>query len=426
MTELKDTAARPERVFLVGVRTDDIDRDEAESLLRELGGLAKSLGLEPCGSLMAKVRERHAGYFLGSGKVEEIIAAAKADDADSIVFDHPLSPGQQRNWEKDSGLSVYDRHELIIRIFASRARTREASLQVELAQLKYALPRLAHSHGDLMRQRGGRYGNKGSGEQQLELDRREIEKRIADIRDELESLRKSRAVQKKKRERISLPRAAVVGYTNVGKSSLLNAITKATVLAEDKLFATLDPTTRRIAFKSGGTLLVTDTVGFVRNLPHGLVEAFKSTLEEAADADILIHVVDASDPEFESRFATTTKVLAEIGAAGKPTLVAFNKVDLVADRAPLLEAAGRFPGSVIVSVRTGEGLPELLRLAEVLLTADSPETTVRIPDSDYAFVALARREASVIRESREDDASVLVVRIPERLRSRFAPFVVSG
>ncbi len=426
MTETKETAARPEQVFLVGVKDENVRQTEAASLLRELEGLAKSLGLEVRGTLMANLREKHAGYLLGSGKVEEIIAAAKAAEADSIVFDHPLSPVQQRNWEKQADLSVYDRHELILRIFAARAKTKEAALQVELAQLRYALPRLAHSREDLMRQRGGRYGTKGSGEQQIELDRREIEKRIADIRDELESVRKSRAVQKRQRERAAVPRAAVVGYTNAGKSSLLNAITNASVLAENKLFATLDPTTRRIAFKSGGSVLVTDTVGFVRNLPHGLVEAFKSTLEEAADADVLIHVVDGSDPEFEAHMETTTKVLTEIGAGGKPTLVAFNKIDVVDDRGTMLAASIKHEGSLLVSVKTGEGMPTLVEAVEKLLTSKAPELKVRIPDAEYALVALARRETMIVEEGREDDATLLTLRVPDRLVKRFAPYEVKA
>jgi GTP-binding protein HflX len=434
MTELQETAARPERAFLVGIQSDAVSKTEAESLLVELGGLAATLGLEVAGSIVARVRERNAATLLGSGKAEEIAAAAKAEDADSIVFDQPISPVQQRNWEALSGLKVYDRSELIIRIFASRARTREAALQVELAQLQYALPRLAHSYADLSRQRGGRYGTKGSGEQKIELDRREIEKRVHEIKEELKTVRKSRETQRKRREKAAVPRAAIVGYTNAGKSSLLNALARADVLAEDKLFATLDPTTRRLALSAGGSLLLTDTVGFVRNLPHHLVEAFKATLEEAAQADLIVIVADASDPELERHMATTDKVLSDLGAgpasegasdgeAPAPRILALNKMDLVGEETAALAAfRARYPGAIPISVKTGEGLPELRAAIEAGLTAGSPELEVRIPDAEYGMVALLRREAAILAESREDDATVLRVRLPERLASKFEKY----
>jgi GTP-binding protein HflX len=418
MAELKDTAIRAERAFLVGVQTDTIPKGEAESLLRELGGLATSLGLEVAGSMPVKVRERTAALFLGTGKADEVVAAAKAENADSIVFDHPLTPVQQRNWEKLADLKVYDRSELIIKIFASRALTKEAALQVELAQLQFSLPRLAHSYEALSRQRGGRYGTKGSGEQKIELDRRAIEKRIHDIEEELKVVRKSREVQRKRRERLDVPRAAVVGYTNAGKSSLLNALTRASVLVEDKLFATLDPTTRRLGLSKGGSLLLTDTVGFVRNLPHGLVEAFKATLEEAAAADLLVHVVDASDPEAELHMKTTDKVLAEIGAGEVPRILAVNKVDLL-DPAMRDALSTRFPGARIVSVKTGEGIPELLSAIEEGLTANAGVLRVRIPDADYGLVALLRREAQIMDEERDDEGTTLSCRVPDRLVSKF-------
>jgi len=423
MAELKDTATRAERAFLVGVQTDTISKGEAESLLKELGGLATSLGLEIAGNMPVKVRERTAALFLGTGKADEVVAAARAENADSIVFDHPLTPVQQRNWEKLADLKVYDRSELIIKIFASRALTKEAALQVELAQLQFSLPRLAHSYEALSRQRGGRYGTKGSGEQKIELDRRAIEKRIHDIEEELKVVRKSREVQRKRRERLDVPRAAVVGYTNAGKSSLLNALTRASVLVEDKLFATLDPTTRRLGLSKGGSLLLTDTVGFVRNLPHGLVEAFKATLEEAAAADLLVHVVDASDPEAELHMKTTDKVLAEIGAGEVPRILAVNKVDLL-DPAMREALSTRFPGARIVSVKTGEGIPELLSAIEEGLTANADVLRVRIPDADYGLVALLRREAQIIDEERDDEGTTLSCRVPDRLVSKFDKYKV--
>jgi GTPase len=424
MQEMTDTAKRPERAFLVGVQTDKIPKAEAESLLSELAGLASSLSLEVAGRSFVRLRERSAALLLGSGKADEIVAAAKAEGADSIVFDHTISPTQQRNWEELSGLKAYDRNELIIRIFASRARTKEATLQVELAQLEYALPRLAHSYESLSRQRGGRYGTKGSGEQKIELDRREIERRIHEIKEELKELRKSRGVQRSRREKAALPRAAIVGYTNAGKSSLLNALAAADVAAEDRLFATLDPTTRRMSLRGGGSLLLTDTVGFVRNLPHHLVEAFKATLEEAADADLLVEVVDASDPEADAQMAATSEVLREIGAGERPRILALNKCDLVLEAAALEGWKSRHPDAVLCSARTGAGLPELAATVEEMLTAASGEMRLRIPDAEYASVALLHREASILEESHDGEATILLARVPQRLVSRFERFAV--
>jgi GTP-binding protein HflX len=426
MAEPTDTAKRPERAYLVGVQTDKIPKAEAASLLSELAGLASSLALDVAGQSLVKLRERNAALLLGTGKADEIVAAAKAEDADSILFDHPLSPTQQRNWEELSGLKAYDRNELIIRIFASRARTKEAALQVELAELEYSLPRLAHSYDALSRQRGGRYGTKGSGEQKIELDRREIEHRIHDIKEELKEVRRSRDVQRSRREKASVPRAAIVGYTNAGKSSLLNALASADVLAKDQLFATLDPTTRRMSLRRGGSLLLTDTVGFVRNLPHHLVEAFKATLEEAAEADLLVEVVDASDPEADVHMAATDKVLREIGAGDVPRVLALNKVDLVADEAFIEGWRSRRPDAVLCSVKTGSGLPELQAAVEERLTASSGELLLRIPDAEYALVALLHREASILEEGREDDATIIRARVPERLVSRFERLKVEG
>jgi len=424
MTELKDTAVRPERTYLVGVQTEEIAKAEAESLLDELGGLAKSLGAEVVGRSLVRVRERNPALFLGSGKADEIVAAAKASEADSILFDHPLTPTQQRNWEKLADLKAYDRSELIIRIFAARAHTREAALQVELAQLEYSLPRLTHSYEALSRQRGGRYGTKGSGEQKLELDRREIERRIHEIKEELKDVRRSRDVQRRRREKISLPRAAIVGYTNAGKSSLLNALTRANVLVEDKLFATLDPTTRRIAFKKGGGLLLTDTVGFVRNLPHGLVEAFKATLEEAAGAELLVHVVDASDSEADRHMETTERVLHEIGAGEVPRILVLNKTDLVPQEHFLVAWRARHPDAVLTSAKSGEGLIELLEAIERGLTAAAPLVDLRVPDAEYSLVALLHREATIVEERHDEDATLLRCRIPERLGARFEKYRV--
>lgn len=417
MNEYFDPRPKAERALLVGIEIDAVKKEEALSLLNELGNLAKTLGLEVADSISVKLREKTASLLVGTGKADEITAIAKSENVDSIVFDHALTPSQQRNWEELSGKKVYDRAELIIKIFSSRALTKEASLQVELARLEYSLPRLAHSYGDLSRQRGGRYGTKGSGEQKIELDRRSIERRLHEIKEELKDVRKSRDVQRKRRERIDLPRAALVGYTNTGKSSLHNALTAANVLAEDKLFATLDPTTRKLILKSGATLLMTDTVGFVRNLPHNLVEAFKATLEEAAGADLLIHVADASDPEVEIQMATTEKVLSEIGAGEVPRILVLNKID-IAQQDVLDQWMRLHPEGLPVSAKTGQGLENLTALVENKLTSEMEELVLAIPHSDYALIPLLHREGSVIEEKTEDECTIVRCRIPRRLETK--------
>lgn len=423
MNEYFDPRLKAERSFLVGVETEKVRKEEAASLLRELGGLAESLGLEIAGSMQVKLREKTASLLLGTGKSDEVAAAAKAEGADSIVFDHALTPIQQRNWETLSGLKVYDRSELIIKIFSSRALTKEASLQVELARLEYSLPRLAHSYEDLSRQRGGRYGTKGSGEQKIELDRRAIERRIHEIKEELKDVRKSRDVQRKRREKIALPRAAIVGYTNAGKSSLLNALTAAQVAAEDKLFATLDPTTRKLILASGATLLVTDTVGFVRNLPHGLVEAFKATLEEASTSDLLIHVADASDPEVEAHMKTTEKVLDEIGSGSLPRLLVLNKVDLATEETRTHWSV-LHPEGIEISAKTGFGLDRLAKEIEKALTSSMEELLLMVPHDQYALVSLLHREGSVTEELPGEEGTRLRCRVPAKLLEKVKAYAI--
>jgi GTP-binding protein HflX len=281
-----------------------------------------------------------------------------------LVFDWNPSPSQQRNWEELAGIPAVDRQELIIRIFASRAATREAELQVKLAELSYFLPRLTHKYIDLSRQRGGRYGTRGAGETRLETDRRIIEQRINKLEKELEEVKKQRRLQRRQRERQGLPVCAIVGYTNAGKSSLLNVLTGADVPVEDKLFATLDATTRRFENGNGNAILLTDTVGFIRQLPHSLVNAFRSTLEEATLSDLLVHVLDASEPDVESFYQTTLSVLEELaqntarGDAAIPAITGLNKIDRL--EAPQLEALqAKFPESIAVSAKEGTGLDEL-------------------------------------------------------------------
>jgi GTP-binding protein HflX len=370
MQKIYETEEKPKRALLVSILGNSAaarrDKAEAESLGRELRGLAESLELEIAAHETVHVRDRQPKFGMGSGKAAELAEKAAQIEADCLVFDWNPSPSQQRNWEDLAGIPVVDRQELIIRIFAGRAATREAELQVKLAELSYFLPRLSHKYIDLSRQRGGRYGTRGSGETRLETDRRKVEQQIQKLEKELEVVRKQRQVQRRQRERQGLPVCAIVGYTNAGKSSLLNALTGAGVLVEDKLFATLDATTRRFESEAGLPALLTDTVGFIRQLPHSLINAFRSTLEEATLANLLIHVLDASEPDVESFCKTTLSVLGELGAAEIPTITVLNKIDRLAEGGRTADAAlrieellVRFPESIAISVKDGTGLEEL-------------------------------------------------------------------
>ena len=329
----------------MGSRRRTCPPGEGEELLAELTELVENLGLSVVRATLVKLRSPSPALFLGKGKAEELVAAAKADGAEVIVFDSALSPAQQRNWEEIAGIAVIDRQEVILEVFADRAHTREAVLQVALARMEYSLPRLTRAWTHLSRQRGrGAMG--GEGETQLEQDRRVVRDRIAHLKEELAAVVRHRGVQRTRRVRVPLPTASIVGYTNAGKSSLLNRLTGSHVLVEDKLFATLDPTTRQLVLPGNQKLLLTDTVGFIRRLPHGLVEAFKATLEEVLVADFLIHVVDITSPHFEKHRATTLSVLAELGAGNKPALNVFNKVDL-ADEGEIRAARQAVPDALL-------------------------------------------------------------------------------
>ncbi|MEW5814613.1 MAG: GTPase HflX, partial [Spirochaetota bacterium] len=306
--------------FLVGVHYNGTEVQLAENLLYELASLTRNIGLQITGSILVRLNVITPRYLLGTGKTQEIISLAKEHNADCIIIDAELTPSQQRNWEKLSGLCAIDRHEVILEIFAAHASTREAVLQVGLARMEYSLPRLKRAWTHLSRQRGGLRGTRGEGEAQLEVDRRIVLRKIDRMKKELAKVHLQRALRRKQREKFDLPTASFVGYTNAGKSSLLNRLSDSKVLVEDKLFATLDPTTRRIELDNGQNLLLTDTVGFIRKLPHDLIDAFKSTLEEVVLSDFLILVLDASSPEITEHYTTTMAVLRELEAADKPII----------------------------------------------------------------------------------------------------------
>jgi GTP-binding protein HflX len=381
MREIHETQEPAKKAFLIGVWDEKTGKAEAISLARELRGLSESLGLVVAGEDLVHLREHSAKFGMGSGKAAEIAERCAEAGADCLVFDCDLGPSQQRNWEELTGISCLDRHELIIEIFAGRAQTREAALQVELARLSFSLPRLSHKYIDLARQRGGHYGAKGSGETKLETDRRLVMRNIAKLQTEIEQVRKQRAVQRKRREKGALPVCALVGYTNAGKSSLLNALTGADALVENKLFATLDTTSRRLEIPGdsarANAVLLVDTVGFIRRLPHALIDAFRATMEEVALADMLVLVLDASDPDVMRHFETTLAVLADLGASDSPMIIAFNKIDRVlAEQESLLQEALRShleaetpsdsPLPVFISVAQRRGLDILMeRIADL-------------------------------------------------------------
>lgn len=424
LIDLNAEAAEKRRAMLVGIRRPDVSATETEGLLDELAELAKNLEIDVVGREVVLLREPSAHYYVGAGKFSEIVATARALDADCIIFDDELSPAQQRNWESESGLDIVNRQEVILDIFAARAQTREAVLQVELARLEYSLPRLRKAWSHLDRQRGGGITQRGGGESQLELDRRFIGARIAKLRDELERVRVVRGTQRKRRMRVPVPTAAVVGYTNAGKSSLINALAKSSLLAQDKLFATLDPTTRRLVLPDSSELLLTDTVGFVRKLPHRFVEAFKSTLEEAVVSDFLLHVVDSSSPDAAEHIKTTSSVLRELGADSKKIIVVMNKIDALPDDVSARSLSLQFPDAVWVSAKTGEGLGGLLSKMEEAIAGASKSVRLLVPHSEYRAVAELYASGSVLSRRDVDDGAEISARIPLRKLPLFEKWIL--
>ena len=431
--EIREKPEMVERALLVGLGMPGDSRRERTALLAELEDLVSNLGIGIVGTMLEFTREIQAKYLCGIGKAEEIRARVEELNADCLIFDNLLSPSQQREWEKLANVTVIDREEVILDIFAKRARTREAVMQVDLARMQYALPRMTGMWKHLDRQRGGSGGGKGGGaaargegEKQIEVDRRLARERIEAIRDELELVRRQRGTQRKERTRQGIPTAAIVGYTNAGKSSLLNLITGAGVLAQNILFATLDTTSRKIELPDGQPLVLTDTVGFIRNLPHRLVEAFKSTLEEAVLADFLIQVVDASDEDALRHYETTCEVLASLGAEDKPMVVVWNKCDLIPEdvREVTLQALSAKLNcpSLSMSVLENQGVEALLASCVEMLSHRVERQTYRIPLAESRIIAIMHRDGKVLNTEYEGNDAIVEAILPKEFAARIANY----
>lgn len=410
-----------ERIVLVGVTMPPTTTDETDASLDELAQLVDTAGAD----VLDRVHQRRAApdpaTFVGRGKADEIKDLSVAVDSDSVVFDDELSPAQQGNLEKILGRSALDRTAVILDIFAQNASSTEGKAQVELAQLKYRLPRL-RGRGRALSQQGGGIGTRGPGETQLEVDRRRLVRRVHKLEDELRKLRKNRATQSKARKRTSNRAVALVGYTNAGKSTVLNRLTDAGVVTEDRLFATLDATTRRLQLPGGELVFLTDTVGFVRKLPTEIVEAFKSTLDVVIDADLLVHVVDASAPDPRGNMEAVRRTLRDIGAEDVPELVVFNKIDLNPDIDALMS---RYPGSVAASAETGDGTDRLLEALSDRLRSMTELVELAVPYDRGDILARIHREGQVLTEVADESGVRVRARLDPDSKGRLIEFVMA-
>lgn len=405
--ELYELKEEQERVVLVGVQTQD--GDDTEESLKELEELVKTAGAVSVGTVIQSREAIHPGYYVGTGKLEEIRMAADAYHATGIVCDDELSPSQMNNLERELGLKIMDRTVVILDIFAARANTSEGKIQVELAQLRYRAARLT-GLGTSMSRLGGGIGTRGPGEKKLEMDRRLIKARISQLKKELEQVKRHRELLKEGRKRENIKTAAIVGYTNAGKSTLLNTLTDACVLEEDKLFATLDPTTRVLELPGKQKIYLTDTVGFIRKLPHHLIEAFKSTLEEAKYADFIIHVVDASNPQMEEQMYVVYETLQELGVQDKKMVTLFNKQDKLTDEGIFRDFKADYV--IKTAVKTGQGLEELKKVLEKLLTEDQIYIERVLDYQEAGQVQLIRKYGQLISEEYTEAGIEIKARVP--------------
>ncbi|MDG4823736.1 GTPase HflX [Asanoa sp. WMMD1127] len=430
ITEVEYRQLRLERVVLVGVWTEGTATD-ADNSLMELAALAETAGSQVLEGLIQRRGRPDPATFVGRGKVDELRDVVISTGADTVICDGELSPSQLRNLEQRVKVKVVDRTALILDIFAQHAKSKEGKAQVELAQLEYLLPRLRGWGETLSRQTGGSgrgggagggVGLRGPGETKLETDRRRINHRIARLRREIKGMRTVRATKRARRNRNGIPAVTIAGYTNAGKSSLLNRLTGAGVLVEDALFATLDPTTRRARAADGRIYTLSDTVGFVRHLPHQIVEAFRSTLEEVAEADLVVHVVDGAHPDPEEQVRAVREVLAEVGADSVPELLVVNKIDS-ADEETLLRLKRSWPDAVFVSARSGRGIDDLRTTIEAHLPRPAVELRVVVPYDRGELVARLHRRAKVLSTAHIPEGTALHVRVDQALAAELAPYL---
>lgn len=414
---------KAETAMIVGIQHYKNDVAEIEDHLDELEQLVNNIEIDVVNKNIVKLRKITAKYYIGKGKAEELRDTCKRLQIEILVFDEVLSPSQQKNLDKLIGITVIDRQEVILDIFSKRARTKEAKLQIELARAEYNLPRLKRMWTHLSRQKGGGVTQRGTGEKQIEVDRRLVGDRITRLKEELEQVKKHRNVQRKKRQQIPLPNAAIVGYTNAGKSSLINSLTDSHIKVEDKLFATLDPTTRKLTLPDNQILLLTDTVGFIRKLPHQLVESFKATLEEATMADFLVHVVDVSCEHSIENYETTMEVLKELGCEGKKIIQVFNKMDLVEEHWQVNNVKKQFPHAIFVSVKEKTGIEELVDKLSSILDDSLKPIELHIPHNQFEIVALLHRTANVISEEYQDDITIIKAYVKNKIKKKFKEYI---
>ncbi len=429
VTEVEYRQLRLENVVLIGIYTQG-SQDDAENSMREMAALAETAGATVLDGLLQRRAHPDPSTFLGRGKAAELAAIVQALGADTVIADTELAPSQRRALEDVVKVKVIDRTAVILDIFSQHAKSREGKAQVELAQLEYLLPRLRGWGESMSRQAGGQVGgagagmgSRGPGETKIELDRRRIHTRMSKLRKQIAAMKPAREAKRANRRRNSVPSVAIAGYTNAGKSSILNRITHAGVLVENSLFATLDATVRKNTTADGRIYTLADTVGFVRNLPHQLVEAFRSTLEEIADSDVIVHVVDGSHPDPASQIATVRDVVGEVGARGITELVVFNKADLIDDDTRLV-LRGLEPRAIFASARTGEGIDEILAAIGELLPDPSLEIELVVPYDRGDLISLLHEKGRVISTEYVEDGTLVNARISQDLEAQFAEFRV--
>lgn len=428
MIEIKKRG--PERALLVGVelsqkftRNHNKNGVSTEESIEELGELARTAGAKVVSQSITKRDIPTPAFFIGKGKVEEFAGLIEQEKINVVIFDDDLSPIQQKHLQENFKVKVIDRTELILDIFAQRARSSEGKLEVELAQMTYLLPRLTRMWTHLSRQEGG-IGTRGPGEKQLEVDRRRVRERISHLKEELQSVRQNRATQRKFRQKIQLPTAAIIGYTNVGKSTLLHSLTQAEVLIDDKLFATLDPTARKVILPNKQAIIVTDTVGFIRKLPHHLIESFKATLEEMEMADLLVHLLDVSHPQAEEQYEAVLQTLDQLGCRDKPSVLALNKIDKLVSPFPILWWKNRVSRCVPISAKNKTGFEELFHELEQMLQTARARVDLKIPLSRGDLLSQIYKQGEVLKTHYNETHVILTAEIPKILSNRLAEFLI--